>query len=200
MEYLTDYTSKYWFDLLPLFSGNEYGTAAFMGNLWAESSCIPYRLQGDYLNADGIYAGSIAYTNGVDGGSISETTFVNDNKGYGVAQWTFSTRKQRLYYLYQNGSYDSIGSYPLSIAMITDDMEGNYSDTWNILKTATNIRDASDYVLFHYENPDDKSESVQETRAAYGQMFYDRFAGTTPPAPPVKRRKMPLWMYLKEGW
>ena len=199
MEYLTDYTQKYWYDLLPLFNNNEYGTAAFMGNLWAESSCIPYRLEGDYLNADGVYAGSIAYTNQVDSGVITESSFVSDGKGYGVAQWTFSTRKQRLYYLYQNGHYDSIGSYALSIEMITDDMTGNYTDTWNVLKTATDIRTASDYVLFHYENPDDKSESVQETRASYGQMFYERFAGKLPPRPNT-RKKMPLWMYLKEGY
>lgn len=192
MDFLLDYHKKYW-SALNGFINNDIGTAALMGNLEAESSCIPYRLQGDPLTSNG-YIGSINYTNQVDDGSYTEQQFINDSKGYGVAQWTFASRKQKLYSLYKNG-YDSIGNFNLSVDMLKEELINGYPDVLNILKTSTDLRAASDYVLHNYEQPEDQSEEVEMTRYQYALQFYQEYGGDSPII--VTYRKMPLWMYLK---
>ena len=47
------------------------------------------------------------------------------------------------------------------------------------LKSAASVRAASDVVLTKFEKPADQSESVQKKRAAYGQKYYDKYAGGT---------------------
>ena len=71
---------------------NPYGAAGLMGNLYAESSLIPNILQYDYQSILGL--NSKEYTEAVDNGEYKN--FVDDCAGYGLAQWTFSTRKQGL--------------------------------------------------------------------------------------------------------
>ena len=76
--------------------GNAYGVAGLMGNLQAESGLCPYRVQGDFSTG---WTESANYTARVDSGEISEDDFVNNGPGgggYGLAQWTFWSRKQGL--------------------------------------------------------------------------------------------------------
>ena len=63
-----------------------------MGNLFAESALSPINLQNTYEKKLG-YSDS-AYTAAVDNGTY--TNFVKDSAGYGLAQWTFWSRKQNL--------------------------------------------------------------------------------------------------------
>ena len=58
----------------------------FLGNWQQESGCEPNRLQGDFSS---FRTTSKAYTAGVSSGSISRQQFGSDQKGYGLAQWTF---------------------------------------------------------------------------------------------------------------
>lgn len=186
-----DYESAYWSALTWI--PNEIGRAALMGNLYAESGLIPYRLEGDFTEG---YTESITYTDNVDSGMITESSFVTDGKGYGLAQWTFSTRKQKLYTLWKSGGYDSIGSFELSVKMLEEELKNDYPDVMTVLLNATNLRTASDYVLFHFENPDDKSETVQLERYLYSKNIYDKYQGTIP-IPLPEKRKSKLWMYMR---
>ena len=68
------------------------GAAGMMGNLFAESALSPINLQNTYEKKLG-YSDS-AYTAAVDNGTY--TNFVKDSAGYGLAQWTFWSRKQNL--------------------------------------------------------------------------------------------------------
>ena len=45
------------------------------------------------------------------------------------------------------------------------------------LKNATSILEASNAVLFKFENPADQSVRVQNLRASLGQKFYDQYSG-----------------------
>ena len=63
-----------------------------MGNLFAESALSPINLQNTYEKKLG-YSDS-AYTTAVDNGTY--TNFIKDSAGYGLAQWTFWSRKQNL--------------------------------------------------------------------------------------------------------
>ena len=54
-----------------------------------------------------------------------------------------------------------------------------YSSVLSALKSAASVRAASDVVLTKFEKPADQSESVQKKRAAYGQKYFDKYAGGT---------------------
>lgn len=186
---------------------NEYGVAGLMGNLVAESGLIPYRVQGDYSSG---YSYSQEYTGDVDSGAISEYDFVNNGPnggGYGLAQWTFYTRKQGLYNMKLSMGV-SIGSVDLAIAFLLYELK-NYPEfkvVYEALKNATDIRTASDIVLHQFEAPADQSETVEIKRAELGITVYEEYVGTyggdtggSSGGTIVTRKKMPIWMLLRYG-
>lgn len=197
------YGQYIWDNLMSLIN-NEYGVSALMGNFVAESNLIPYRVQGDFTTG---YTNSVTYTNQVSRGTISENSFIHDQKGYSLAQWTYYTRKQNYYKLWKEGKGD-FGSKELAIAMINFELTGGYKSTLTVLQNATDIRTVSDYVITHYEQPADQSESAKIYRAELGLNVFDTYGegkrpdpDPTPPTPPTPRppsesRKMPLWLYV----
>lgn len=181
--------------------GNECGVAGLMGNLQSESALCPYRLQGDFSSG---YKTSKTYTANVDAGVISEYDFVHNGPnggGYGLAQWTFYTRKQGLYDMYKSGSYSSIGSVELACDYLYYELENGYGSVLNTLKNATSIRQASDAVLLDFERPANQSESVQELRESLGQAIYNELTGTgsggsSDTNTPTKKKSLPLWLLI----
>lgn len=183
--------------------GNAYGVAGLMGNLEAESGLRANNLQDSYESKLGFTDES--YTSAVDNGTYSEDKFVHDDAGYGLAQWTYYTRKQGLYNLYKTG-YSSIGDLSLALEYLWYELQTTYKGVLNVLKNANSVKEASDKVLHDFENPAEQSESVEIYREKLSQSYYDRFSGGTiepePPTPPVKttsryrKNKMPLWMML----
>ena len=71
---------------------SDAGAAGLMGNLFAESALSPINLQNTYNTKLGL--SDDAYTKAVDNGKYKN--FVKDSAGYGLAQWTFWSRKQNL--------------------------------------------------------------------------------------------------------
>lgn len=167
---------------------NEIGVAALMGNLQAESGLIPYRVQGDFSEG---YVNSITYTNQVDNGEISEYDFVNNGPGgggYGLAQWTFSTRKQALYDMYESG-YSSIGGVNLACDYLLYELKTSYTDVYWTLVNAFSIKQASDKVLHDFERPADQSAEVEVLRAQMGIAIYEEMTGSSPIVPSEKKKK-----------
>lgn len=181
--------------------GNEYGVAGLMGNLEAESGLHPDRVQGDIPYS----SYSKEYTAKVDNGTISEYDFVHNGPnggGYGLAQWTFSSRKQALYDRYKNGGYPSIGDLTLALDYLWYELQTSYKGVLSVLQTATSVREASDKVLHDFEKPANQSTTVEEKRASMGQAWYDLYAGTggggdEPVTPTTKRKKMSLLLLLE---
>lgn len=151
---------------------NKYGVAGLMGNLQAESGLYPDRVQGDVPYS----SYSQEYTANVDNGTISESEFVNTALGYGLAQWTFSSRKQALYDMYKSGSYSSIGSVELGCDYLWYELVNSYSGVLAVLKKASSVREASDSVLHDFESPADQSTSVEVARAKLGQELYIQYS------------------------
>lgn len=185
---------RYWDDLVREYK-NEYGVAGLMGNLKAESGLIPFRKQGDMDSPT--YQASRDYTNGVDSGSISESQFVNDSIGYGLAQWTYYNRKQNLYNLAKRYG-TSIGSYNTSLTMLITEIRESYPGVDQVIRNARSVREASDYVLTEYEKPKDQSQAVKDARYTLGKAIYDNYhGGVIPPNPPITDdTDMPLWFYI----
>lgn len=157
--------------------GNKYGVAGLMGNLYAESGLRSNNLQNTYETSLGYTDES--YTNAVDNGSYSESSFVNDSAGYGLAQWTYYSRKQGLYDLFKSGGYSSIGSIQLACDYLWKELQNDFTGVLSTLKSATNVKTASDKVLHDFESPTDQSESVENTRVEYGVYYYNKFADSS---------------------
>lgn len=146
---------------------NPYGVCGLMGNLKAESGLVSNNLQNTYNKKFGLT--DQEYTEKVDNGSY--VNFVHDSAGYGLAQWTFYSRKQNLLY-FAKSKRVSIGDEKMQVEFLLNEIKG-YSSVWKVLVNAKTIKEASDAVLTGYEKPANQSESVKKTRAGYGQEIYD---------------------------
>lgn len=158
---------------------NAYAVAGIMGNLYAESALRPTNLQNSYEKKLGHTDDS--YTKAVDNGTY--TNFVKDSAGYGLAQWTYWSRKQALLE-YAQKAKKSIGDLAMQLEFMWTELQG-YTSVMKTLKTATSIQAASDAILTGYERPADQGSSVKAKRASYGKQYYDKYAsaGSTTPAP-----------------
>lgn len=149
------------------------GAAGLMGNLFAESALNPKNLQNSFEKKLGHTDDS--YTVGVDNGTYNN--FVRDSAGYGLAQWTFWSRKQNLLE-FARAAAKSIGDLEMQLDFLFKELSENYKTVLSVLKSATSVRTASDRVLHDFEAPADQSKAVEVKRAGYGQTYYDKYAGT----------------------
>lgn len=151
---------------------SEYGIAGLMGNLFAESGLSPKNLQNSYESV--LNMNDNAYVTAVDNGSY--TNFVRDKAGFGLAQWTYWSRKQALLDFARSVG-KSIGDLQMQLDFLWKELSESYSGVLAVLRTATSVLEASNAVLLNYERPANQSEGVQKKRAGYGQKYYDQFAG-----------------------
>ena len=150
---------------------NDFATAGLMGNLFAESGLKSNILQHPFKTK--LNHTDESYTTSVDNGSY--TNFVKDEAGYGLAQWTFWSRKQALFN-YAKSVSKSIGDIYMQLNFLWQELQ-SYQAVISVLKSATSIRQASDIVLIKFEQPEDQGISMQERRAGYGQNQYNKFSG-----------------------
>lgn len=167
----------------------EAGTAGLMGNLKAESALIPTNLQNTYERKLGYT--DATYTAAVDNGSY--TGFSKDGAGYGLAQWTYHTRKAALL-SFARAQGKSIGDPGMQLDFLVKELKSDYPAVWKMLTTTGSVRAASDAVLLQFERPADISEKMRALRAGFGQTFLRKLGGTTvqetspvtPPCPTAK--------------
>ena len=133
------------------------GALGLLGNWKAESGLEPCRLQNDF-SANRIYSRS--YTADVTAGRITRAQFARDQKGYGLAQWTyfnFSTGQGRKLDLYdfwkKSGKALDDVSMQVSFALHELTTEAQYAGLWQILRTTDDIWTATDKVCRLYEQP-----------------------------------------------
>lgn len=150
---------------------SDYGAAGLMGNLFAESALNPRNLQQSYEKKLGFT--DTSYTEAVDAGTYKN--FVNDSAGYGLAQWTYYSRKQELFNFAIN-SGRSIGDLDLQLSYLWYELTTVFPSVVQVLQRATSVLEASNKVLFEFEAPADQSIEMQQKRAAYGQVYYDKYA------------------------
>ena len=149
-----------------------YGIAALMGNLFAESGLDPKNLQNscekrlNYTDAE--------YTAAVDNGTYKNFTY--DGAGYGLPQFTFPSRKEA-FYKYAKDAGKSIGDLETQLLFMVKEMKKDFKSVYSALKTASDVKTASDLVLKKYEAPKDQSDAVKRKRAEYGQEYFNRFSG-----------------------
>lgn len=158
-------------------TGNEYGTAAIMGNLMAESSLNP-----------SCATGKNKVPNYVQAADNGEVDFVADGVAFGLVQWCYSSRKLGLMN-YAKATGRSVGNLQMQLEYLVKEMSESYKTAWSAVTGVTSIRAASDVVMLKYEKPAGTSEAAKAKRASYGQQFYDQFAKKKPePTPSGKKQ------------
>lgn len=150
---------------------SEAGAAGLMGNLYAESGLNPQNLQNTYEKKLGYT--DAAYTAAVDSGKYQN--FVKDSAGYGLAQWTYWSRKQNLLN-FARAAGKSIGDLDMQLDFLFKELSESYKSVLATLKTATSVRAASDSVLLNFERPANQGETVRAKRASYGQSYFDKYS------------------------
>lgn len=146
------------------------GTAGLMGNLYAESGLRPNNLQNTYEGKLGMT--DAEYTELVDKGIY--TNFVHDKAGYGLAQWTYWSRKEALL-AYAKAAGKSIGNLEMQLGYLLKELS-SYG-LLGSLKSATSVREASNLILLKFEKPASmNTEVTQSRRTGFGQKYFDMYA------------------------
>ena len=164
----------------------ESAVAGVLGNLQKESGVECVRVQGDVGARD--RTKSIKYTNTV---GQSRDAFSNDSKGYGLAQWTYHTRKRALWdFAYSR--HKSVGNQDIQIEFLFNEFEKGTPGKngklvkllgcpLNQLKNCQDVRTATKIILLEFERPAAiKKESTRNAelneRAGYATEWYKRLA------------------------
>lgn len=160
-------TTREMFDYFVGIGFTPEATAGLLGNLKAESNLNAKNLQNSGNNRLGMTDDE--YTAAVDSGTY--TNFVCDSIGYGLAQWTFWSRKEELL-KYATARATSIGDCKMQCEFLNIELK-RHKTVYQVLKTTKSIREASDIVLTQYEKPANQSDAVKAKRAEYGQAIFD---------------------------
>ena len=148
---------------------NDFAVAGLMGNLKAESNLRPDNLQNSF---EGRLGSDAEYVKKIDSGRYSKISFANDHAGFGLAQWTWHTRKEALYD-YAKSQGKSIADLVMQLEFLWNELQG-YTQLMRTLKNTNSIYDSSTAVLTQYEKPANQGAAVKQTRAKYGQEIFDR--------------------------
>lgn len=193
-------TEQYIWDRLDAEIKNDFGTAGLMGNLYTESGLRANNLQNTFEKKFGLTDDE--YTKQVDKGVISQDKFVHDSAGFGLAQWTFWSRKQNLYD-YVKTHNKSIADLDAQIDFLLIELK-QYTEVWAVLRTTKSIRQASDIVLTQFERPADQSEKMKETREKYGRIFFEKYVNrekyeVSPTSPFYEKPREEVVYTVKKG-
>lgn len=167
--YGNNFEEKVWFAMIDA-GYSEYATAGAMGNFMQESGFKSNNMQNSYESKLGMNDES--YTAGVNNGTY--TNFVNDGVGYGLAQWTYPSRKENLYrFAKENGV--GIDDEDMQINFLFKELQESDCPKW---KSATSVEDA----CYYFEKEFEKAGNPQMgNRLTYAQDIYTRYHGQQAP-------------------
>ncbi len=176
---------KIWFSLRDA-GYSEYAAAGAMGNLHCESGLLTNNLEDIFemgRESDFVLIGKYqtgytdeTYTQAVDTGIITREQFISDHElencgaGYGLAQWTWHTRKAALYDLARSKGV-SIADEDMQIELLINELPNYEYDDW---VNAESPEDAAIAFCHHFENPNITDTKYREERA---REYYEQFHG-----------------------
>ncbi|MBQ1235455.1 MAG: hypothetical protein IIX72_00610 [Oscillospiraceae bacterium] len=141
------------------------GTCAMMGNLMAESSLIANIAQRGMTKLT-----DAEYTAKFD--EYPETCY-RDGVGYGLAQWTYWSRKQNLFE-FANARGKSVGDENTQIDFAVHELRTEYSGLYSYLCSTDDMYEATARICKEYERP---AVNNIDRRYQFAQTFDRDFAG-----------------------
>ena len=187
-----------WLTLRQIYGYTDIATAAIMGNLQYESGLRPNNAENLYVgnNSSGTEDKDIAYTNmmnnnrdafcdkdiaydGNTNGSLAIGGKArNGYVGYGLAQWTWWSRKAVLWdYAHEAGvPIDDIG---VQLKVLDYELNTGYKSCKDAMQSTSDLTEATTAFLKQYEKPADQSDSVVAKRTAAATSYYNTYSGST---------------------
>ena len=132
------------------------GVAGLMGNLEAESALNPRVYEKSKHKRIGLT--NEEYIQKTNDGTYKN--FVNDRAGFGLAQWTYHSRKQALL----NMCRGKIGDLNCQLDYLVKELKG-YTKVDKVLRSTNSVNEACDKVLLSYERPAHKEKKIEKRRA-----------------------------------
>ena len=163
-------TSKTMWDYLIKRGFSKAGVAGIIGNMDCESGLRPNNLQDIYNRSLGL--SDEEYVQKVDNGTYSN--FVYDQAGFGLAQWTYSSRKSNLLKFCKQKK-QSIGDLTTQLDFFEQELRQSFPGVYKKLITTDSVREASNAMLYNYEAPAAAS-SKEEQRYQTSLKYYNRYA------------------------
>ena len=146
------------YNLLRQAGMTEAGALGVLGNWECESNCEPYRVQGDYASNRML---AKEYVAKVTNGTISRDQFAHDQKGFGLAQWTYFSRKYGLIDFWKSygGRLDDV---QMQVEFALKEFQRDFIPDWRLLCSTSDVYEATKAVCYRFENP-----AVKNDRARY---------------------------------
>lgn len=160
------------------------GALGLLGNLQAESGCEACRLQGDY---DLTRSRSKAYAEKVDSGEMSVHIYSRDAQGWGLAQWTYWSRKEALYY-FCRGRGKSIADEMYQAQFVIKELRDDYPQLLKFLCSTDEMFTATKKVCEEYERP-----AINNVQARFAMAKNIEAELSTVPADETKPTKETYW-------
>lgn len=156
------------------------GACAMLGNFWAESGLKSNNVE------DRCTLGDHDYTYAVDTGTISRYQFKVDAYGYGLAQWTYFSRKEELYDLARKKNV-SISDEAMQCELCITELRRDYSGLYEYLCTTEDLPEATKRICAEYERPavNNYADRINAAQKYYNQLATDIDVGCTDDACPI---------------
>ena len=168
---ITSYTQneKTVWDYLKRKGLTDQGAAGLMGNLYAESGIESVIYEWAYHPSIGL--SNEQYVAQVNSGAY--TNFVYDQAGFGLAQWTYWSRKQGLL----DKCRGRIGDMTCQLDYLFVELEGQFARVLSHLRSSYDLYSCTSKVMIEFESPYDQSSSAIAGRNSHSQRYYNMFAG-----------------------
>lgn len=168
----------------------EYAAAGAMGNFMVESGYATNNLENSSNSQSGV--SDEEFTERVNNGSITKEEFVSsetfglykmktygsdiiyNSYGYGLAQWTFPTRKQALYEA-TKGSGSTIDDVDAQVRYLVNEIMTNYRGVPDCQK-AKSVAEACEIFQVQFEGA---ADAHLDRRIEYAEEFYKIYQGKT---------------------
>ena len=145
------------------------GAIGMIGSLQGETADLnPMRVENSYLKKFGITIEEYIRRAENDEVIYNGKKFSKDSAGFGIAQWTYCTRKQNLLN-YAKAQGKSIGDLELQVDFLIKEVQ-NYKETWTTCCSTTSYASAVRACVSDYENCANQGEA-SERRTSYAKNW-----------------------------
>ena len=164
----------------------EIAALAMMGNWMCESGLEPNRLQGDFSPYRTL---SKDYVRRIEDFTLSRDSFSHDSKGFGLAQWTYWSRKEALWVMWHSSGV-SIASPELQVKFALYELKTDYSSLYDYLMVANDLYTATSRICKEFERP--AVNNVDARFSAAKKLKYEIDLDQTEEQPPEETHELVL--------
>lgn len=162
-------TEKQMYDFLKSKGLTDAGVSGVFGNLFHESGLIPTNVQNTYERPLGM--NDAQYTAAVDSGEYDN--FIYDKAGYGLAQWTFWSRKKALLE-FARATKRSIGDAQMQLEFLLKELSQGYKKLLSVLKSSNSVEECCEKFLLEFEKPA-SAASHKDRRNKKALEYYNKY-------------------------